>query len=265
MINLFDVKLGKNLFKASMRDYNRSIHVESDERFIRVLKGNHFYNLTSSDSYGNIREEQFLSKNTLIKSIDYTNMSEAILCEDQIKFLMLENSGVLEREHHYIQFFFHKNLKAFVTNKLINLLKEDQIRLASYRFFKNIPKESMIHSIERLTIDSDKKIVKVYFTGVLDGLLNYINIEFEEFNDILFSNIIKRTNELSNKTISEIDVYLQFNFVNNNGKWVLNRTPLVLHCRSNEYNSIYLSSFNVFDFSVLDKDYFLKNREFVVN
>jgi hypothetical protein len=194
-------------------------------------------------------DEIYTNIEGLVKSINYNLLINGRMNESEINFLTLKNSGVLEREHLYNSIFFHKELKDFIEEILIDKIKNNEIEGVSYYFFENVPKGEFISHIESINIKIESREVSIKFSSLLDGRFNEIVVDLDRIGERFdISKLVKVVEDLSEESVRHLTLFCNYTVLNQSGRWYLERTPLVLMYKnyySDKYN--YLSVYNVFD------------------
>lgn len=250
-----------DLFKTVSKD--GYVRIKEEEDYLVLSQG-----IPRTDGkIVDLPNEYFTDKDSLVKEINYNLISERRLSESEFNFLMIENSGVLEREHLYSQIFFHSDMKKFITDIIINKMRNNEINGVSYYFFENTPKEHLISHIESMDIRIETGQVVFRFSSLLDGKLNELILDIDKVEGKFeIGKLLGIIEDLAEESVRYLTLYFNANLMNHAGKWYLERTPLVFKYM-NYYSGTanFLSTYKIFDSNKWENDIkkFVKVKDYI--
>jgi hypothetical protein len=273
MAKTFNLKAPKNLFETGEElPLHELFKSSTKEGFVRISEEEDYLVLSQGiprvdGKIVTLPDEIFMNKESLVKEINYNLISERRLNESEFNFLLLDNSGVLEREHLCNQIFFHSEMKDFLTDILIDKMKNSEIEGVSYYFFENVGREELISQIESITVMTKTGEMIFRISSLLDGRCNELRVEIEKIEDRFnIKKLIEVIEELAEEDVLKITMFCNVTLMNHSGMWYINRTPLVIEYR-NCYSELtnYLSTYKVFDSNKWESDIkkFVKNKDYV--
>lgn len=241
------------------------IFMESEQGIVEVEEKGNIYELTEimkeKGRSVKLKKTHFMERDELVKSVDFNLVSDSVITNFELQFL-IGNSDIVNRKDSDIELFFHKRLKVFLTEMLVEKLTNNEIKGATYSFFGNMGNEHFVSHIDKVQIFKDENKANFVFSSVLDGKINSLDVDLHKMkNEFHVDKLFNIMNNIIGEDVRTINLNCSYNTLNNRRLFNVNMLPLLIGYKtSTTQTENYLCTFTVFDINLwkepfmIDKD-----------